>query len=290
MALAWPAEALWERLQPLCPGLTVEVVAEIGSTNTALLARGRTDSTPCLLVAERQTAGRGRQGRAWLSPPGASLTASLALPLAPRSPTGWSGLSLAVGLALAEALQPALPALSSDPAAEPRLMLKWPNDLWLADDAAPGGGRKLGGILIETAALPAEVSVSAEARWTVIGFGLNVQPDEALAQAAALSSGYATVQAFWPQADAPAVLARVAEPLLRAVLRFEAEGLAPSLAGYAARDLLVGRPVQLEGANPGEAAVQGIAEGLATDGALRVRHAAGVARVQAGEVRVRPAA
>ena len=59
--LRWDPETLWERLQPLAPGLSVEVVPEIGSTNTALLERVRAgDTAPALLVAETQTAGRGR--------------------------------------------------------------------------------------------------------------------------------------------------------------------------------------------------------------------------------------
>src|SRR5437867_1513224 len=107
-AIHWGAEALWEQLAPLLPGLSVEVVHRTSSTNTTLLERARaapdtrTDSPdvlvrrsvesgafgrravdlqPCLLVAEQQTAGRGRQGRPWQSAPGASLTFSLALPL-----------------------------------------------------------------------------------------------------------------------------------------------------------------------------------------------------------------
>jgi BirA family biotin operon repressor/biotin-[acetyl-CoA-carboxylase] ligase len=84
------------------PGFTVEVLPEIDSTNTELMRRARTGQTePVLLVAERQTAGRGRLGRPWASDVGASLTFSLGLPLAP---TDWSGLSLAVGVALAESL------------------------------------------------------------------------------------------------------------------------------------------------------------------------------------------
>ena len=65
--------------------------------------RRSADVQPCLLVAEQQTRGRGRLGRGWIASAGASLTFSLALPLAPEE---WSGLSLAVGLALAEALDP----------------------------------------------------------------------------------------------------------------------------------------------------------------------------------------
>src|ERR671929_400254 len=128
--LHWGAEALWEQLTPLLPGLSVEVVARISSTNTALLERARivqpasddsdaaqvrrsvestafgrraADLQPCLLVAEHQTHGRGRQGRTWQAAPGASLTFSLGLPLAP---VDWSGLSLAVGVKPAQAPDP----------------------------------------------------------------------------------------------------------------------------------------------------------------------------------------
>ena len=125
----WPAESIWEQVSPLLPGFTVEVLPEIDSTNTELMRRARAGQTePTLLVAERQTAGRGRMGRPWQSAVGDSLTFSLGLPLAPKD---WSGLSLAVGLSVAESLHA-------------EICLKWPNDLWWQE-------RKLAGILIETA-------------------------------------------------------------------------------------------------------------------------------------------
>ena len=165
----WGAEALWESLVPVLPGLSIEVVERIDSTNSELAERlrrsarmqqpghserregGRQDDlSPQLLVANHQTAGRGRMGRRWHSTPGSSLTFSLALPLARAD---WSGLSLAVGLAVVEALDPE----------GRRLGLKWPNDLVLRDapgappppaeglaDEPPATGRKLGGILIES--------------------------------------------------------------------------------------------------------------------------------------------
>ncbi len=111
---AWGAQALWETLRQRLPGLSVEVVTAIGSTNSELLDRIRaggaaasrraSDFQPCLLVAEQQTAGRGRHGRHWHAERGRSLTFSLSLPL---QRADWSGLSLAIGLALAEALEPA---------------------------------------------------------------------------------------------------------------------------------------------------------------------------------------
>ncbi len=282
--LQWGAEALWQRLLPLLPGLSVEVVARAESTNTSLLDRARVpheqrasgpdgnaprrarradDLLPCLLVAEHQTHGRGRQGRPWVSAPGASLTFSLALRMAPAS---WAGLSLAVGAALAEVLDP--PAAG----ATPRIVLKWPNDLWLRD--AGGGARKLGGVLIETA------GYDAGQRLAVVGVGLNVLPQPA----EGLEHGYACVQELDPGAAAPALLARVAEPLVQALQRFEHQGLAPWLAAYARRDVLAGQPVRTTLASCPE----GVAEGIAADGALRVRAPDGTLQhIVGGEVSVR---
>jgi BirA family biotin operon repressor/biotin-[acetyl-CoA-carboxylase] ligase len=271
--LHWGAEALWRQLEPLLPGVGVEVVARLESTNSVLMDRARQsggrrsdDARPCLLVAEHQTRGRGRQGRTWQSWPGTSLTLSLGLPLAPPD---WSGLSLAVGLMLADALDPLPPGDARMPPA-PRIGLKWPNDLWLW--AAPGQGRKLGGILIET------VSVGAR-RLAVVGVGLNVLP-QALD---GLSQGYACLQELDPAASAPAALARVAPAMARGLLRFEQEGLRPFLDGYARRDVLAGQPVRTEGAQ----ALDGVADGVDPDGALRLAAATGTIRVVSGEVSVR---
>ena len=295
--LQWGAEALWQALVPLLPGLSIEVMASVDSTNTHLLERARRssgqrnapvttpgeldtirvpdplptphgrrngDTQPCLLVAEVQTQGRGRQGRTWHSSARRSLTFSLALPL---HPPAWSGLSLAVGVALADALDP--------PAGEapPRLGLKWPNDLWLLD--APGSGRKLGGILIETVAV-------GERRMAVIGIGLNVMPQ---ATGAELASGLACLQELQPGIDAPQALHRVALPLARALNTFERDGLAPFIAAYRRRDLLFGQPVRTTHPDVPE----GVAEGIDEQGALRVR-AGGLHTLVSGEVSVRPAA
>ncbi len=295
--LHWGAEALWQELGTLLPGLSVEVVASADSTNTRLLERARLssgwrnapvttpgrldtapaaldlptphgrrddDTRPCLLVAETQTSGRGRQGRVWQSAVGRSLTFSLALPL---NPLAWSGLSLAVGVALADALDPL------DGEAPPRIGLKWPNDLWLM--AAPGRGRKLGGVLIETVAVGGR-------RMAVIGIGLNVWP-QPLTQD--LSSGFACLQELAPDIDAPQALRRVAAPLACALKRFERDGLAPFAAGYRRRDLLLGQSVQTT--FPG--VPQGVAEGIDEQGALRVRSGT-LHTLVSGEVSVRPAA
>ena len=290
-AVSWHAEALWQQLQPLLPGLSVEVVRSTSSTNSALLERARvrpdaesdpsvvvrrsvesaafgrraTDWQPCLLVAEQQSAGRGRQGRNWQSQAGASLTFSLGVGLAAGE---WSGLSLAVGVALCEALAPA--SAVQAPEAHPRLALKWPNDLWLMD--GPQAGRKLGGILIET------VTAGAQ-RLAIIGVGLNVRSFDA--QQA--STGFAALQELDPLATAPGVLAQVALPLVRAVKQFEREGFAAFAARFEAHDLLRGRTVRTTHPDTPE----GVACGVSAQGALLVQTASGMKTVSSGEVSVR---
>ncbi|MDO9167347.1 MAG: hypothetical protein Q7U13_14695, partial [Rhodoferax sp.] len=67
-AVHWPAEAIWEAVAPALPGFTVEILPQIDSTNTELMRRARAGRLePVLLVAEQQTAGRGRLGRQWFS-------------------------------------------------------------------------------------------------------------------------------------------------------------------------------------------------------------------------------
>jgi BirA family transcriptional regulator, biotin operon repressor / biotin---[acetyl-CoA-carboxylase] ligase len=250
----WPGEAIWEAVSPVLPGFTVEVVPEIASTNTELMRRARAGQMePVLLVAEQQTAGRGRLGRGWSSRAGDSLTFSLGLPLAPQD---WSGLSLAVGVSLAEGL-------------DPRVQLKWPNDLWLHD-------RKLAGILIETASF----GESREAgRYAVVGVGINIAPREA----AGLSTPPAWLHEVLPQATAGEVLQRVAAPLVAAVQAFETFGFAPFQARFNARDALRDRAVAL---SDGAA---GTAHGTSESGALLVHTPAGMITVTSSEVSVRPA-
>lgn len=225
------AEVIWENTVAHCPGLSVDVVPSLASTNTALMEQARQGlTTPTLLTAVHQTAGRGRQGRQWSAQPGQSLTFSLGLPLKLDTiPGGGSALSLAVGLALARALDVAFSQLGY-PA--PVTQLKWPNDLWWHQ-------RKLGGILIEATGVP---SLPPQQRWVVIGVGLNVGPVPDQAQAASL-------QEHWPT-DASRltpgqVWSWLAPELVRAVLRFEQQGFAPLAAAYRDRDALFGHTVQL---------------------------------------------
>ncbi|MGO4392593.1 biotin--[acetyl-CoA-carboxylase] ligase [Variovorax sp. M-6] len=260
MAAPWFEDEIAQSLAPLLPGLRVEVVAEIDSTNSELMRRSRDGETaPVLLVAERQTAGRGRLGRPWQSaqdagePP--SLTFSLGLSLAPRD---WSGLSLAVGASVAQSL---------DPSRSAGVALKWPNDLWVQE-------RKLGGILIETALLQPD----ALERYLVIGIGINIGPREA----AGMSTPPAWLKEWRPAATPGEVLREIVGPLVHDVQLFNERGFVPFAARFAERDLLRGRDVRLSDGTEGHC------EGVGWGGELLVRTATGVKTISSAEVSVRP--
>ena len=304
--IRWPAEAIWEAVSPLLPGFTVEVLPTIDSTNTELMRRARNGQCePTLLVAEQQTAGRGRLGRVWQSgvevssagPPQAakaplggsaareaasvgalpSLMMSLGLPLAPQD---WSGLSLAVGVSVAESLQPVLPPLGANQPA--RVGLKWPNDLWLGGAA---GDRKLGGILVETASFVAPQAVAPQtntstARYVVVGIGINVLPRSP----EGMSMPPGSLQEVEPGLDAPTALQRIVPPLVAMLQSFAGYGFAPMQPRFAARDVLQGRAVTLSDGHTGTA------HGVGDDGALLVHTAGGMQAITSSEISVRPTA
>jgi BirA family biotin operon repressor/biotin-[acetyl-CoA-carboxylase] ligase len=208
---------------------------------------------PILLVAEQQTAGRGRLGRQWHSGAVAqALTFSLGLPLAPKD---WSGLSLAVGLSVARSVHP-------------DIRLKWPNDLWWQ-------GRKLAGILIETAVFNAVRS----SRYVVVGVGINLSSPEVVG----LATPAVGLTELLPGMDAPHALALVVPPLVCAIQAFERDGFTPFQHDFNARDALSKLAVTLSNG------VEGVAQGVDQFGALQVQTGNGVVSVTSSEVSVRPA-
>jgi BirA family biotin operon repressor/biotin-[acetyl-CoA-carboxylase] ligase len=225
----------------LGPRLVLRSVTETDSTNSDLLEASRLDPRPQLLVAEHQRAGRGRLGRSWSSRAGDSLTFSLAWPVS----APLAGLSLAVGSCLADSLDPEGRALQ----------LKWPNDLWHQQ-------RKLGGILIETAAQGV----------VVVGVGLNLSAP-AVDQP---SAGLLELDSRW---SAPLALQTVLPPLVELLHAWRGFDAARQRA-FAARDGLLGRRLQA-------GAHEGVAAGVDRDGALCLRLADGsLQRVVAGELRL----
>ncbi|WP_137922155.1 biotin--[acetyl-CoA-carboxylase] ligase [Hydrogenophaga sp. 2FB] len=259
------AEALWEAVVPTLPGFTVEVLPSIDSTSSELMRRARAGLLePVLLTAEEQTAGRGRLGKGWHSKPGQSLTFSLALPLAPVT---WAGLSLAVGVSLAQSLHP-------------DIRLKWPNDLWLQQ-------RKLGGILVETAS---HGDASAGLRMVVIGVGINIARPDTAAVEAQRPEGATTMAAMAPAGlaevlvgiTAGEVMERVVPALVRDVLAFASQGFGAFAQRFAQLDALQGLAVQLSDGTRGTAC------GVDDSGALQVLTDRGMQPVTSAEVSVRP--
>lgn len=233
--------------------------AEIDSTNSEALRRAASLPDRALLLSERQTAGRGRRGRAWQAPGRANVCMSLFARVAlPRS--ALSGLTVAMGVAAAEALRAA---------GVPDVLLKWPNDLLARQ-------RKLGGLLVElTAGTPTHSEL-------VIGIGLNLllprdsevgQPWIDLAELL----GAVPAREDWE--------ARLGAALLAGLDEFVASGLSAVLPRWAALDALAGREVRVEGGLRGGGRVLG----LASDGALRLRDGEGEWLCHAGEVSVRAA-
>ncbi|WP_312683670.1 bifunctional biotin--[acetyl-CoA-carboxylase] ligase/biotin operon repressor BirA [Stenotrophomonas chelatiphaga] len=230
------------------------------STNTELLRCSAPPRGSRVLLAERQTGGRGRRGRDWASPLAAHVYLSVLRGFA-GGLAQLGGLSLVAGVAVAEALRGLGHA---------QVQLKWPNDLVV-------DGHKLGGLLVEGGG---EFAGPARA---VIGIGLNVHMPPAFAE---------RIDQPWTDLDQlagepvqrNAVATAVLAALLPALEQFEAEGLAPFLSRYAALDSLAGREVRVE---LGGAWQDGRALGLAEDGALRVEIEGREQPVHAGEVSVR---
>ena len=280
---------------PVWPGFTAEVLPELDSTNSELMRRARSASgaknplcDPVLLVAEHQTAGRGRLGRTWMSGPAATdLTFSLGFPwrLGAGQDAPLSGLSLLVGLAVARSLHPGI-------------RLKWPNDLWW-------NARKLGGILIETTSLAQEAS----ALYVVVGVGLNISPrsSEGLHTPAAclqeLMDRDNVPRNGEPALNAADALQRVVPELVQAIEQFRAQGFAPFVDEFLARDALAGLEVTVRAGAPARALTGaqtsasmsqdmgellcGLACGVNAEGALLIKTPQGLQEVRSSEVTLR---
>jgi len=239
---------------------SVRVVSSTGSTNADLLARGGPEGQ--VLVAEEQTAGRGRAGRTWVSRPGASLTFSVLLRPGSVPPPARGWLPLLTGVAVAAGVRSA---------AGVEARLKWPNDVMVGD-------RKLAGILAEQ---------SADGDAVVIGVGLNVATQER--ELPVSPAGLPATSLLVEGADVgrEAVLAEILRSLERWYLGFSADpdpvgsGL---LAQYRAACATLGRQVRVE--LPAGRVLAGLAEGVDPSGRLLVRPAGAMSAtpVSAGDV------
>ena len=243
----------------------VRVVATTGSTNSDLLRNATTLPSGAVLAAEHQTAGRGRRGRAWHAPPGASLMFSLLWKF-PQGTGALSGLSLAVGVAVARALEAA---------GAPAVKLKWPNDLlaWQGDRFA-----KLGGILIELA------SGENGAAHAVIGIGINVNLG---AMASRIDQPATDLAALGLGQSRNALLALLLDHLLAMLRTFERSGFAELAEEWNRRHAYAGRKVTLT--SEGRTTAEGVATCVDATGALLLETRHGTQKVLSGELSLRPA-
>ncbi|MCW5299501.1 biotin--[acetyl-CoA-carboxylase] ligase [Herbaspirillum lusitanum] len=246
--------------------VAVEVVAETGSTNADLLARvtavdGARLVAPVLLVAESQTAGRGRAGRPWQTTKTSALTFSLAWKFG-RPLHALIGLPLAVGVALAEALG----IFGID------VELKWPNDV-LRD------GAKLAGILIETAQ---DKGAGAAGTWTVIGIGVNLTMPPDLQQR--IGRAVADVSELLTH-DRERLLAILLSALSDALADFDARGFTHFVARWNRLHAYTGRAVRI--LDDGRMLHEGVAVGVDEQGCFLMDTASGRVAVTAGDVSLR---
>jgi BirA family transcriptional regulator, biotin operon repressor / biotin---[acetyl-CoA-carboxylase] ligase len=260
-------------------GARLIYAAEVGSTNDlAAAAADRGEPEGTTFVAGAQTAGRGRLGRTWFSPPGAGLYLSTITRRASLAP--W--LTLAGGVAVADGIRAAT-ALPVE--------ITWPNDIVAVGGAGFRARRKIAGILAEASSGPAGV------QYVVLGVGINIRsaalPPELAGRASAIETELGR------PVDAGAVLAQVLVALNRALGDLDVAGpgeatTAASPPGSPQAALLArwlalspsahGAPIEW---HTGTRAASGTTAGLAEDGALLARTADGLQRIVSGEVRWR---
>jgi BirA family biotin operon repressor/biotin-[acetyl-CoA-carboxylase] ligase len=238
-------------------GLRIEVEREIDSTNAALKRRALSeDIHGVALFAETQTAGRGRLGRVWVSPPKSNIYLSLGWRTG-LEPLELAGLSLAAGCAIGEGLERNFGL---------KMQLKWPNDLYL-------GGKKCGGVLID-------LVQSSNQDWTiVVGVGLNV---------AMPNSGGNDIDQPWTDLGShsavPLTRNEVGGQLLGALVpllsSWQVGAFSQWRESWSRRDLMAGHQITVQ---QGNHSISGRADGVDQSGALRVVTNEGLTVVQSGE-------
>ena len=246
----------------------VEVLFEVDSTNDYLYAApAPPPGQPQLVFAELQRAGRGRRGRSWHAPFGSGLTFSIGWTFA-EMPADLSALSLAMGIQVVVGLRNI---------GLRQARLKWPNDIVV-------GQRKLGGLLMQ---LRSEAGGPA---YVVIGLGLNL--DLPQADRAAIETPGAAPACDLREALGEGLPGRnrtaasVAAAMLDGLAEFAAAGFAPFAADWLSLDALRDQPVRVV---QGATVIEGIARGVAADGALRVERAGHIEKFFSGDASVRAA-
>jgi BirA family biotin operon repressor/biotin-[acetyl-CoA-carboxylase] ligase len=236
----------------------LDVHRSIDSTNSELARGAAPGKGARVCLADRQTAGRGRRGRTWISPPGGNIYLSVAWRFA-AGPEALQGLSLAVGVALCDALGD----LGVD-----GLGLKWPNDVLRK-------GGKLAGVLVELQGSGAPGTVA------IIGVGLNVVlPGEYTEE---IGQAWADLRDRDPPRNA--IVSAFLNRLLPLLDAYADTGFAPWRARWEALHVHAGQTVRVEQSGRQFA---GAATGVDATGALLVATTAGLVPVHGGEVSLRP--
>lgn len=236
------------------------VIPVIDSTNQYLLDRMDTLQSGDACVAEYQQAGRGRRGRQWFSPFGSNLYLSMYWRLE-QGPAAAMGLSLVIGIVLAEALQEQ---------GAPDIRVKWPNDIYLDD-------RKLAGILVEL------TGKTGDAAQIVIGAGINLAMRAPAADV--INQGWINLQEAGVSVDRNALSALIVNKMRTALVEFEQEGLAPFIERWARLDNFINRPVKLL---IGDREIFGIARGIDQQGGLILEQDGVRKSWVGGEISLRP--
>lgn len=238
----------------------VNVANVVGSTNDEIKQNVATLNKGAVCIAEAQTKGRGRRGRKWVSPYGASIYLSMLW----RFESGYesiSGLSLAVGLAVKRAIA----KVGYDDA-----YLKWPNDIYVKN-------KKLAGVLIE---LEGQFDGVTE---VVIGIGLNINlPDGDLD----IDQDYIDLQSVMDgYVDRNEICAALIDELWSMLMTFENDGMSPLVQEWKNADLYRDKPIVLL---VGKEKINGICRGINESGALLLETTSGIKTFHGGEVSVRP--
>ncbi|MGL4983191.1 MAG: bifunctional biotin--[acetyl-CoA-carboxylase] ligase/biotin operon repressor BirA [Plesiomonas sp.] len=260
--LAEPIELLTtDAIKSITPSSQFELIPIIGSTNQYLLDRIGQFPSGYACLAEYQQAGRGRRGRPWVSLFGANLYFSMYWRLE-QGPAAAVGLSLAIGVIVAEVLQ----QLGTD-----AIRLKWPNDLYLND-------KKVAGILVEL------TGQTGDAAHIVMGMGINVSLPASVRSR--IDQPISCLKDVCPTLPRNQLAGRLLKALEENLPLYEQQGLSAFYERWNALDNFTGRPVKLL---MGEQQIEGVACGIDSHGALRLRLPSGELKsFVGGEISLRP--
>jgi len=240
----------------------LELLLDVNSTNSYLFERASDHmGKRYAVMAEKQSHGRGRRGRQWVSPFGRNIYLSLLVSFS-GGMSALEGLSLTVGIAVEKALT----RLGIE-----GVGLKWPNDIY-AD------GRKLAGILLE---VTGEYNSHCQ---VVIGIGLNLSMSAEEAQE--IDQPWVDLRSLRPDLSRNQVAGVLLDELLECIDTFQKEGFAPLQGYWAERDIYQGQEVIIS--SPSQQ-ISGVVKGVNRKGELMLRTDRGMEVISAGELSVRPA-